>query len=121
MPGIGTFPLRADNQGQGYTLNDGEVRKINLVYEFAETKHRRALELKAKLEAQGHAFSTGLLDVLFQANATLAQSRDQSDEQFQASLSYESLKYSIQAKEKMTMEAAGADIPKRKNNIKIVV
>ena len=64
VPGIGTFPLRADNQGQGYTLSEGEARKINLVYEFAETEYRRALELKARLEGEGHQFSSGLLDII---------------------------------------------------------
>ena len=62
VPGIGTFPLHADNQGVGYVLNEGETKQINLVYEFAETEHRRTLELKASYEAQGRQFSTGLVD-----------------------------------------------------------
>jgi len=121
VPGIGTFPLRADNQGQGYTLDDGEARKINLVYEFAETEHRRTLELKTRLEAQGHVFSSGLLNVLNQANIALVQARSQSDAQARALHSYEALRLSIKAREQMTMEAADTDIPKRESDLKIVV
>jgi hypothetical protein len=121
VPGIGTFPLRADNQGLGYNLNDGEARKINLVYEFAETEHRRTVELRTRLEAQGYVFSSGLLDVLNQANTALNQARSQSDDQARALSSYAVLKLSIQAREQMTIEAAGVDIPKRMNDLKIVV
>lgn len=121
VPGIGTFPLRADNQGQGYTLANGEIQKINVVYEFAETEHRRALELKTRLEGEGHTFSIGLLDILSQADAALLQARGLSDAQAKALSSYPVLKLSIQAKEMMTMEAAEADIPNRKEPFKVVV
>ena len=121
VPGIGNFPLRADNQGLGYTLTEWEDRKINLVYDFAETEYRRALELKTRLEGEGHSFSNGLLDLLSQAFTALKQARSQSDEQVRALSSYEVLRLAIKAKEQMTVEAAEADIPERRNDLKIVV
>jgi hypothetical protein len=121
VPGIGTFPLRADHQGQGYNLSNGANLKINLVYEFAETEYRRAVELKTNLEGQGNSFTSGLADLLNQAKTLLIQARGEGSESSQSALSYDVLKLSIQAKEQMTMEAAGENIPKRKTETKIVV
>ena len=56
-----------------------------------------------------------------QANTALIQARGQSDEQARAISSYEVLRLSIKAKEQMTVEAAEADIPKRKEQFKVVV
>lgn len=81
VPGIGTFPLRADNKGQGYNLTGSQVLKINLVYEFAETEYRRAIELKNSYEAQGYQFSPDVLDWLEQACGYLDEARGQADEQ----------------------------------------
>jgi GH35 family endo-1,4-beta-xylanase len=121
VPGIGTFALRADNQGLGYNLGEGEALEINLVYEFAETEYRRAQELKTRLEGEGHQFTSDLLAILSQADAALLQARALSDPPGRAISSYEVLRLSIQAKEQMTMEAAEADIPTRQEQIKVVV
>jgi len=121
VPGIGTFPLRADNRGQGYNLIDGEVRTINLVYEFAETENRRALELKSSYVAQGYQFSTEVVDWLSQASDSLNQARSQTDEKSRALLSYEVLRLSIKAREQMTMEVAEKGIEARNNELTIVV
>jgi hypothetical protein len=91
------------------------------VYEFAETEHRRTLELKTRLEAQGHVFSSALLDVLNQADTALEQATSQSDDQARASSSYDVLRLTIQAREQMTMEVAETDIPRRKNDLKVIV
>jgi GH35 family endo-1,4-beta-xylanase len=121
VPGIGTFALRADNQGLGYNLDEDEALEINLVYEFAETEYRRALALKTRLEGEGHQFTSGLLDLLSQANAALLLARAESDAQARAVSSYEVLRLSIKAKEQMTMQSAMADIPKRMESITVVV
>jgi len=121
VPGIGTFPLRADNKGQGYNLDDGQVLPINLVYEFAETEHRRALELKSSYEAQGHQFSTEVMDWLNQASDKLNQARSQTDEKSRGLLSYEVLRLSIKAKEQMTLEVSEKGIEARKDELAVVV
>ena len=121
VPGIGTIPLRADNHGQGYTLADGEVQSINLVYEFAETENRWAQELKAGYEAQGYQFSSEVNDWLTQASAKLNEATNSSNDKDQALLSYEVLSLSIKAKEKMTLEAADKGIEARKSEQTIVV
>jgi hypothetical protein len=121
VPGEGTLALRADNQGAGYSLEESQILKVNLVYEFAETEHRRTLEKKTQLESEGHSFSAGTLAMLGQADTALAQARSQSDPASKATSSYDVLKYSLRAREQMTVEAATADIPARKDDLHIVV
>ena len=56
-----------------------------------------------------------------QASAALTLASSQADESARAVTSYNVLKFSIQAKEQMTVEAARQDIPKRETNLKVVV
>ena len=121
VPGIGTFPLRADNKGKGYNLDDGQALSINIVYEFAETEYRRSLELKSSFEAQGYQFSTEIVDWMSQARDSLNNARSQTDEKSRALLSYEALRLSIKAKEHVTMEVAEKGIAARKDELAIVV
>ena len=65
VPNVGTIPLRADNRGQGYELIEGEVKPVNIVYEFAETEYRRSMEKRSSYENQGvhiHGGDSGLAE-----------------------------------------------------------
>jgi len=88
VPNIGTIPLRADNQGLGYKLSTGEVKPINLVYEFAETEFRRTSQKKSSYESQGYTFSSDITTWLAQAEALLVDARSQADEKVRAITSY---------------------------------
>ena len=121
VPGIGSFPLRADHEGQGYNLAEDQVVLVNLVYEFAETEYRRATELKTSYEAQGYQFTPEVVDWFEQANGYLDEARNQADEKSQALLSYEVLKLSFKAREQMTLEVSEKSIEARKDQLAVVV
>jgi hypothetical protein len=121
VPGIGTIPLRADNRGQGYILNENQVLSIDLVYEFAETEYRRAAEMKSGYEAQGIQFSTEVVDWLSQASDNLDQARNQTDEESRALLSYDVLRLSIKVREQMALEVAEEGINARRHELTVVV
>ncbi len=121
VPGAGTFPLRADNGGEGFSLSEGEVVTINLVYELAETEYRRTVELRSSYTAQGEEFSAAVIDGLMLAAESLAAARGETDEAQRAIDSYEVLRQSILARESMTLEAAGRGIATRKDELTVVV
>lgn len=121
VPSMGTIWLRADNERQGYNLEDGEIQRLNLIYEFAKTEYLRAVEMKQNCENEGINFSSGTDDLLNQANDYLNQARQEEDDKNQSLLSYTVLEYSIRAKEKMTLEAADKGEEDRKKMVVITV
>ncbi|MCG2776340.1 MAG: endo-1,4-beta-xylanase [Desulfobacterales bacterium] len=122
VPNIGTIPLRADNRGQGYNLKEGKVLPLNIVYEFAETEYRRAVERKSSYEVQRYHLSTDVEDWLSQASDYLNEARGgQADGKSRALLSYKVLELSIKAKEHMTLEVAEVGIERRYNDLTVAV
>lgn len=114
VPDMGFVPVRADNRGAGYRLAPDQVTRINLVYEFAETGYRGALELKAGYEAWGYTFSSTVADKLAEAACALAAARGETDWRAQAQVSYPALAAALRAKEQMTLEVADEGIEGRK-------
>jgi hypothetical protein len=113
VPSMGTIWLRADNEGQGYNLGADEVRNLNIVYEFAKTEYRQAVQIEQGYENHGYSFSSEVTGWLSLACDNLNQAKQQADEKNQALLSYEVLELSIKAKEKMVLEAAELGIEGR--------
>jgi hypothetical protein len=129
VPGFGKIMLLADNEGNGYTIeNEGEQILLNLNYETAKSKVARLEADCQQYNSQSITVSESILDGLnlskqhlIAAESYLSQtpSPDMPSAILQLN---EALKYALSAHEQLYLDKAKVDIEKyRKGNITINV
>ncbi|HTX90278.1 MAG TPA: endo-1,4-beta-xylanase [Anaerolineales bacterium] len=113
VPGIGTTFLHADNDGQGFSVETGNVTPINLVYEFARTEYRDTLKQYQDLQAAGYTFTGDIPAKLDSAGRSLALAESlhqKGSESASAVQAYQVLTNVVQAREQFVLEKAQQDI-----------
>jgi hypothetical protein len=113
VPGAGTTFLHADNGAAGYSLAEGAIESMNLVYEFADTELRELNERSTMLLAQVYNIADTTRQKLATANslivaATSAQTAG--DWASAAAKSYAVLENVILAREELELGKARQDI-----------
>ncbi len=61
IPGAGTTYIHLDNDGKGYTVNQGGVLQVNFLFDAAKTEYRLYRERMDKFEAAGYTFSSEIV------------------------------------------------------------
>jgi hypothetical protein len=117
VPEAGTIMLEMDNGGLGYGVAEGEVKTVNIAYEFARTEYRKAQQKYTQKISVGYVFSPTVALWLTQAQAALntAQAQLQSGNGQGAAVSaYQALTPTIRAKEAIALEVARQDIERNR-------
>jgi len=124
LPEVGTTFLQADNDGEGFTVEKGDVLPINLVYEFARTEYKKAIQQYQELQAAKYLFSSDIQNWLDTAQRSWLQAesyQQQGSENNSAVYSYKVLTNVIKAREQMVLERAQQNIEKyRKGDVTLV-
>ena len=124
IPEAGTIMVEMDNGGSGFSTIEGEVKRINIVYEFALTEYRKAHNKYALKVSGGYEFSPDISMWLSQAKTDLQTAQSQLEDgngQGAALSSYPALTLTIRAKEAIALEVAQQDIDKRRLPVTINV
>ena len=118
VPGFGRVILRADNDGNGFTLRkQDETITIHLNYEMAKTECRVLRESYERFLDEGYAFSKDVLPNIQSAEELLQQADSMADNVQKALFADLSLNRTLWTAENLELERALQDIEKcRKGN-----
>lgn len=118
VPGFGRVILRADNDGNGFTLRrQGETITIHLNYEIAKTECRVLRESYERFPGEGYAFSEDVLPNIQSAEELLQQADSMTDNVQKALFADLSLNQTLWTAENLELERTLQDIEKcRKGN-----
>lgn len=113
VPGFGRVILRADNDGNGFTLRrQGETITIHLNYEIAKTECRVLRESYERFLGEGYAFSEDVLPNIQSAEELLQQADSMADNVQKALFADLSLNQTLWTAENLELERALQDIEK---------
>ena len=125
LPVTGTTYLHADNDGQGFQVEQASVTPLNLVYEFARTEYREVSAQFDHLTSGGYTFDGSISAWLKTAEEELSQAtslHQAGSESASAVHAYKVLTDVIQAREALVLEQAQQDIEKnRKGNLRVTL
>lgn len=125
LPVTGVTFLHADNGGQGFTVERGDLTPVNLVYEFARTEYRIAAQQFNELQAAGYTFSSDIPAWLRAAGESLARAENLHQSgavSASAVQAYQTLTNVIMAREGFTLQKAKQDIEtSRKGNLTLTL
>jgi uncharacterized protein (TIGR03437 family) len=109
-PAIGTVFMRADNAGQGYTIDPNQTQVLQIPYEFALSEFNTAKQIASQYSASGYQFSADSQALLSQASAAMSQATSANTPSARAIASYAALAIVMPLKERLVLEISDANV-----------